>query len=103
MNKTNKIGRNDPCPCGSGKKYKKCHGGIYERVRPEVRAVPKFTVKKLAPSEVPPDILNLIKDQKKKSASFTSQFGHVRQPVTAEYQGYRFVAAGSQLFYQPVQ
>ncbi|TFH13897.1 MAG: hypothetical protein E4H02_10920, partial [Lentisphaerales bacterium] len=22
-----KIGRNDPCPCGSGKKYKKCCGG----------------------------------------------------------------------------
>jgi len=21
-----KIGRNDPCPCGSGKKYKNCHG-----------------------------------------------------------------------------
>jgi preprotein translocase subunit SecA len=21
-----KTGRNDPCPCGSGKKYKKCHG-----------------------------------------------------------------------------
>ena len=21
-----KIGRNDPCPCGSGKKYKHCHG-----------------------------------------------------------------------------
>jgi preprotein translocase subunit SecA len=21
-----KVGRNDPCPCGSGKKYKKCHG-----------------------------------------------------------------------------
>ena len=21
-----KIGRNDPCPCGSGKKYKQCHG-----------------------------------------------------------------------------
>jgi len=24
--KGNEIGRNDPCPCGSGKKYKKCHG-----------------------------------------------------------------------------
>lgn len=24
MNKSKKIGRNDPCPCGSGKKYKKC-------------------------------------------------------------------------------
>jgi preprotein translocase subunit SecA len=23
-----KIGRNDPCPCGSGKKYKKCHGAV---------------------------------------------------------------------------
>lgn len=23
---TRKVGRNDPCPCGSGKKYKKCHG-----------------------------------------------------------------------------
>ncbi len=23
---TRKIGRNDPCPCGSGKKYKRCHG-----------------------------------------------------------------------------
>jgi len=22
----NKVGRNDPCPCGSGKKYKKCCG-----------------------------------------------------------------------------
>ena len=22
----NDVGRNDPCPCGSGKKYKKCHG-----------------------------------------------------------------------------
>lgn len=21
-----KVGRNDPCPCGSGKKYKACHG-----------------------------------------------------------------------------
>jgi preprotein translocase subunit SecA len=25
---TPKVGRNDPCPCGSGKKYKQCHGKI---------------------------------------------------------------------------
>jgi uncharacterized protein len=24
---TSKVGRNNPCPCGSGKKYKKCCGG----------------------------------------------------------------------------
>ena len=23
---TEKVGRNEPCPCGSGKKFKKCHG-----------------------------------------------------------------------------
>ncbi|MCL4110989.1 UNVERIFIED_CONTAM: hypothetical protein GTU68_053186 [Idotea baltica] len=26
INDESKVGRNDPCPCGSGKKYKKCHG-----------------------------------------------------------------------------
>ena len=25
---SNKVGRNEPCPCGSGKKYKQCHGRI---------------------------------------------------------------------------
>jgi preprotein translocase subunit SecA len=24
-NREAKVGRNDPCPCGSGKKYKNCH------------------------------------------------------------------------------
>jgi preprotein translocase subunit SecA len=23
-----KVGRNSPCPCGSGKKYKQCHGRL---------------------------------------------------------------------------
>ena len=26
VKKSEKVGRNDPCPCGSGKKYKKCCG-----------------------------------------------------------------------------
>lgn len=28
-----KIGRNDPCFCGSEKKYKKCHGGINVKIK----------------------------------------------------------------------
>jgi preprotein translocase subunit SecA len=28
IRRSDKIGRNDPCPCGSGKKYKKCHGAV---------------------------------------------------------------------------
>ena len=31
-----KIGRNDPCPCGSGLKYKSCHLGKADEVPPEV-------------------------------------------------------------------
>jgi len=26
MSHLSRVGRNEPCPCGSGKKYKKCHG-----------------------------------------------------------------------------
>ncbi|HSH82191.1 MAG TPA: SEC-C metal-binding domain-containing protein [Herpetosiphonaceae bacterium] len=32
-----KIGRNDPCPCGSGKKYKQCHGPVYAARETEQR------------------------------------------------------------------
>lgn len=28
VRKMDKVGRNDPCPCGSGKKYKQCHGKL---------------------------------------------------------------------------
>jgi preprotein translocase subunit SecA len=28
VNALPKVGRNDPCPCGSGKKYKHCHGKL---------------------------------------------------------------------------
>lgn len=35
-NSQNKIGPNDPCPCGSGKKFKKCHGGAGAGGRPVV-------------------------------------------------------------------
>jgi preprotein translocase subunit SecA len=36
---TGRVGRNDPCPCGSGKKYKKCHGSE-EGQKPAARAAP---------------------------------------------------------------
>ena len=28
VRETPKVGRNEPCPCGSGKKYKQCHGKL---------------------------------------------------------------------------
>ncbi len=37
-----KVGRNEPCPCGSGKKYKKCHGDLarLDRVSSAIAAAP---------------------------------------------------------------
>jgi len=32
--KTERVGRNDPCPCGSGKKYKRCHQSMAQGVTP---------------------------------------------------------------------
>ena len=39
-----RVGRNDPCPCGSGRKFKRCHGD--PRMRPDASVVP-------APSAAP--------------------------------------------------
>lgn len=41
-----KIGRNDPCPCGSGKKYKHCHIGSDVPI-PEVSDMPKAEKRKI--------------------------------------------------------
>jgi hypothetical protein len=41
------IGRNDPCPCGSGKKYKHCHGAISSSMQPTSRQKPdSFVISK---------------------------------------------------------
>ncbi|MBN1887970.1 MAG: SEC-C domain-containing protein [Thermoflexales bacterium] len=41
------IGRNDPCPCGSGKKYKHCHGQSGgARLEPEAVARPQASLQR---------------------------------------------------------
>ncbi|SAL39690.1 preprotein translocase subunit SecA [Caballeronia udeis] len=45
-----KVGRNDPCPCGSGMKYKKCHGalGDTERLAKVTAAIPTLNARHMA-------------------------------------------------------
>ena len=45
-----KVGRNDPCPCGSGKKYKKCHGDLsrLEHIAQVMSAVPAMQARQAA-------------------------------------------------------
>lgn len=40
-----KVGRNDPCPCGSGKKYKQCHGAETKKTTYTPAGKRKFTAK----------------------------------------------------------
>ena len=104
-----KIGRNELCPCGSGKKYKKCHGSsptpaAAARTIPEEQ-VPKlpFKLRELMPHEITPELRRLQAKGMKPSANpaFTQQFGQVRAPISMDFMGYKFVAAGSRLIYQP--
>lgn len=46
--RTQKVGRNDPCPCGSKKKYKKCHGGAQPVAVPKPGQI-DAQMKKLSP------------------------------------------------------
>jgi hypothetical protein len=101
-----KVGRNEPCPCGGGKKYKKCHGKTTEHppnAVPPVPFAPPFSVRKLQPHEVPPELAERMMQVRRADRSFTQQFGRVRPPISVEHEGYRFVAAGNKLLYQPAK
>jgi len=78
-----KIGRNDPCFCGSGVKYKKCHGTL--------------SAKPLGPT--PEQFKAMIESHKAKEALRQSQQGQGRPIISAEFQGYRFTAVGNRLHY----
>ncbi len=94
----NKIGRNDPCPCNSGKKYKKCHGSATSAAPPPQ---PQFRVTKMESHDIPPEIARGLAEQQRKDQEYTRQFGHVRPPVALEVNGYKLVIAGGGLVWQP--
>jgi len=48
-----KVGRNDPCPCGSGKKHKKCHGSVAE-MEARDRAFALAAAQRVVPSTYQP-------------------------------------------------
>jgi len=48
-----KIGRNDPCPCGSGKKHKKCHGSV-AKIEARERTYAKAAASRVVPSTYQP-------------------------------------------------
>src|SRR5262245_54448454 len=79
-----KVGRNEPCPCGSGKKFKKCHGKT--ATEPAREPDPDAIRRKLAEMEA----LQRQREQ---------QQGLGRPIISNLFHGYRVVAVGGQLYY----
>lgn len=84
-----KVGRNDSCPCGNGKKFKKCHGA-YEQV-----AV------KLSPGPPQAVFEALTRRAQAKQVQAVRQQGHGRPIVSDVFKGTRFVAVGEEVAYGP--
>lgn len=84
-----KVGRNAPCPCGNGKKFKKCHGAPKEA-----------SVKR--PPGPPQEVFEaLMRRAQAKQAQTVRQQGHGRPIVSNEFKGTRFVVVGKEVAYGP--
>src|SRR5690349_4969285 len=71
-----RIGRNDPCPCDSGKKYKRCHGAVTE-------AIPSLLLEKARADHL----------QRER------QQGLGKPIISADFNGTRFVAVKNRLLH----
>ncbi len=89
MDDKSRTGRNEPCPCGSGKKFKKCHGASFQTSVP-----PAFNP--LSDPEVRKRIeqMNAAQIQREK------QQGLGRPIISSVFKGYRLVAVGNRYYWE---
>ena len=83
-----KVGRNSPCPCGSGEKYKRCHGNL---AAPQPAASPR-----IEDSGLSPEAIAKIKAQHRRvqeRIEWPARFGHI-----APIEGRRIVGIGPNLY-----
>lgn len=79
-----KIGRNSPCPCGGGKKYKHCHGSLASEAATEAQGVNHIV-----------EIARM--RQEARRIEIERQFGKGRPPIALESHGYKIVAVGNEV------
>jgi len=84
-----KIGRNDPCFCGSGRKFKHCHGSVQV---PSSDRGDGF-------QSIVDEGSRLVEQHKMRERQRQEQQGYGKPIISAEFKGYRFVAVGNQLHY----
>ena len=88
-----KIGRNEPCPCGSGLKFKRCCGTIVDNQRRSARVGPRQQW------QLPREIYRALAEHEAKERARIAKYGEGRPQISFEHKGYRFVAVGSELHY----
>lgn len=76
---TLKVSRNEPCPCGSGIKFKKCHGRQPEDATPPVA----------------PEVLVEIANKMHQQAAKEARFGRTRLPNSTLFKGRRMIGVGN--------
>lgn len=87
-----KIGRNDPCPCGNGRKFKQCHG------RPQFE-LPNLVSSANFEKQIIVEGQRLFEKHKVRELQRQKQQGMGRPIISIEHKGYRFVAVGNRLHY----
>lgn len=77
-----KVGRNARCPCGSGKKFKHCHGVLGTHYPPDMRAIGRLSKNSAAQERIR-----------------QGQQGLGKPVISAHWQDHQFVAVGNKLHY----
>ncbi len=85
-----KVGRNDPCPCGSGRKFKKCHYRS-EYTLPTLIAQSNFEKQAIEEGR------RLFEEHRVRELQRKKQQGLGRPIISTEHKGHRFVAVGNRL------
>lgn len=86
-NKNKKVGRNQRCPCGSGLKFKKCHGAVVESLSDSEKNIDKNEWE------------TAMERLKAKEIQRQAQQGKGKEVVSCEHKGFRMVAIGGQVLY----
>ncbi len=87
-----KIGRNDPCFCGSSRKFKHCHGGVQH-------TLPALLARDRVEKEIITQGSRLFAKHKARELQRQKQQGFGRPIISIDHKGYRFVAVGNKLHY----
>src|ERR1700720_4644210 len=85
-----RVGRNDPCPCGSGRKFKKCHLNM-----PPIGAPPAD------PRPLPREVMEKFERHRLEETLREANFGKIRPIIQVpEYAGKRIVVVRGSIYWQ---